>query len=46
MRQNLSSIVSQAEIPLKKAVHKVVKEHTGTGEPLIVWEIGDPYSVL
>lgn len=35
-----SSIVSKAEAALKKAVHKVVKEHKRTGEPLIVWKNG------
>ena len=40
MSQKLSSIVSKAEMALKKAVHKVVKEHERTGEPLIVWKNG------
>ena len=40
MSRKLSSIVSKAEMALKKAVHKVVKEHERTGEPLIVWKNG------
>jgi hypothetical protein len=40
MSRKPSSIASKAEAALKKAVHKVVKEHERTGEPLIVWKNG------
>ena len=40
MSRKLSSIVSKAEAALKSAVHKVVKDHERTGEPLIVWKNG------
>ncbi len=40
MSRKSSSIVSKAEAALKRAVHKVVKEHERTGEPLIVWKNG------
>ena len=46
MSRKLSSIVSKAEMALKRAAHNVVKKHERTGEPLIVWKIGVLYSVL